>query len=73
MNSRDNFILIVGLGFLALKCGKLFFFFSKESTEVRFASLLSGGFTTMAVMNPPEKKLKNAPLCSGAFSTILES
>ena len=27
-------------------------------TEVRFASFLSGGFTTMAVMNPPKKKLK---------------
>ena len=28
-------------------------------TEVRFASLLSGGFTTVAVINPPEKKLAN--------------
>jgi hypothetical protein len=28
-----------------------------QSTEVRFASFLSGGFTTMAVINPPEKKL----------------
>ena len=27
-------------------------------TEMRFASFLSGGFTTMAVMNPPEKKLE---------------
>ena len=26
-------------------------------TEVRFASLLSGGFTTMVVINPPERKL----------------
>ena len=26
---------------------------------MRFASLLSGGFTTLAVMNPPEKKLAN--------------
>ena len=26
-------------------------------TEVRFASFLSGGFTTMAVINPPERKL----------------
>ena len=25
-------------------------------TEVRFASLLSGGFSTMAVLNPPERK-----------------
>ena len=29
----------------------------RQCTEVRFASLLSGGFTTMAVMNPPESKL----------------
>ena len=27
-------------------------------TEVRFVSFFSGGFTTMAVMNPPEKKLE---------------
>ena len=26
-------------------------------TEVRFAILLSGGFTSMAVINPPESKL----------------
>jgi hypothetical protein len=32
------------------------FFF--QCTEVCSASLLSGGFTTMAVMNPPEKKLE---------------
>ena len=29
-----------------------------QCTEVRFASFFSGGFTTMAVMNPPEKKLE---------------
>ena len=28
-----------------------------ECTEVRFASLLSGENTTIAVINPPEKKL----------------
>ena len=28
-----------------------------HGTEVRFASFLSGGFTTMIVINPPEKKL----------------
>ena len=28
-------------------------------TGMRFASLLSGGFTTMAVINPPEKKQAN--------------
>ena len=31
---------------------------STYCTEVRFASFLSSGFTTMAVMNPPEKKLE---------------
>ena len=30
---------------------------TEQCTEVRFASLLSGGFTTMAVINPPERKL----------------
>ena len=29
-----------------------------------FASLLSGGFTTMAVINPPEKNWQIAPLRS---------
>ena len=33
--------------------------FLHHSTEVRFASFLSGIFTTVAVMNPPEKKLEN--------------
>ena len=28
-----------------------------QCTQVRFASFLSGGFTTMAVINPPERKL----------------
>ena len=30
---------------------------TSHCTEVRFASFLSGGFTTMAVINPPERKL----------------
>ena len=30
-----------------------------QRTEVRFASLLSGGFTFMVVLNPPEKKMPN--------------
>ena len=34
-------------------------------TEVRFASFLSNGFTTMAVINPPEKRLAN--LCSAGL------
>jgi hypothetical protein len=29
----------------------------QQCTEVRFAHFLSGGFTTMAVINPHEKKL----------------
>ena len=39
-------------------------------TEMRFSCLLSGGFTTMAVMNPPEKKLANrtSVQCSGGKS-----
>ena len=32
-------------------------FFTKQCTEVRFVSFFSGGFTTMAVMNTPERKL----------------
>ena len=28
-----------------------------HSTEVQFVSFLSGGFTTMTVINPPERKL----------------
>ena len=32
-------------------------FASVQCTEVRFASLLSGGLTTMAVINPPERKM----------------
>ena len=28
-----------------------------QRTEVRFASFFSGGFTTMALINPPERKL----------------
>ena len=31
---------------------------SNHCTEVRFASFFSGGFTTMSLMNPPEKKLE---------------
>ena len=31
---------------------------------MRFASLLSGGFTAMAVINPPERNWQIAPLCT---------
>ena len=41
-----------------------------QCTEVLFDSFLSGGFTTMAVLNPPEKKLANAPLCPGCMLTL---
>ena len=34
-------------------------FMALHITEVRFASLLSGGVTTMAVINPPEMALAN--------------
>jgi hypothetical protein len=34
-----------------------------DCTEVRFVSFLSGGFITVAVMNPPEKKLEKTHLC----------
>ena len=43
---------------------------SSQYTEVRFASFLSGGFNTMAVINPPEKKLANAPLCSSSSHSV---
>ena len=36
---------------------------SPEFTEVRFASFFSGGFTTMAVINPQERKLAKTHLC----------
>ena len=35
-----------------------------QCTEVRFASFFSGGFITAIVVNPPERKLQNALLCS---------
>ena len=40
-----------------------------QYTEVRFASLLSGGFTTMAVINPPEKKLEKRTSLQWATQT----
>ena len=49
-------------GFYRIGCGT-------QCTEVRFASFHFGGFTTMAVINPPERKLANAPLCSGGEGT----
>ena len=36
-----------------------------QCTEVCFASFLSGESFTVIVVNPPERKMANAPLCSG--------
>ena len=45
---------------------------SPQCTEVRFARFLSGRFTTMAVINPPEKKLaKHISFCAlRCFKTV---
>ena len=42
-----------------IKCSKILSARStaEQCTEVHFASFLSGGFTAVAVINPPEKKL----------------
>ena len=38
----------------------------EQCTEVRFASFLSGGFITVALINPPESKLeKRIYVCTG--------
>ena len=52
-----NMIYLVALG-LGLKCLRKVHL-NTQCTEVRFASLLSGRFSTMAVINPPKKKLAN--------------
>ena len=39
---------------------------------MRFSSLISGGFITEIVVNPPENKWKNAPLCRAGFACISE-
>ena len=40
---------------------------NQDITEVHFACFLSGGLTTMAVINPPERKLAKYTFvqCSG--------
>ena len=42
-------------------------------TEVRFAIFLSGGFTTMAVINPPERKLakRTSVHCTDQKATLI--
>ena len=42
-----------------------------QGTELRSASFFSCGFITAIVVNSPEKKLANAPLCSGPWFIIL--
>ena len=44
---------------------------SPHCTEVRFASLLSDGFTTMAVINPPEEKLANRTSVHCAYLVLV--
>jgi hypothetical protein len=41
-----------------------------HATYVRFASFLSGGFTTMAIIKPPETKLAK---CTSVHATIFDS
>ena len=36
---------------------------SPHCKEVRFASFISGGFITAILVNPPERKQANTPLC----------
>ena len=74
LDSRDNFKLIVGLGFLALKCGKLFFFFSKESSPMisimkPFAHIIDSLYissifccNTQSLFSPSNEKLKNTKM-----------
>jgi hypothetical protein len=40
----------------------------QQLTEVRFASFPSSGFTTMAVINPRERKLASAAKVRGRFN-----
>ena len=42
-----------------------------QSTEVRFASFLSSGFTSMAVINPSERKLAQRTSVHGLKANIL--
>ena len=56
----------------------LFYYYCNEvdilghCTEVRFSSLLSGGFTTMAVINPTEKKLENLTSVQCVLFTLFD-
>ena len=46
----------------------------QQCTEVRFASFFSGGFTTMAVINPPGRKIekRTSVQLKGWHLTIVE-
>ena len=56
-------LVVIGLG-----KNLLFKSVLAHCTKVRFASFLSGGFTTMAAMNPPERKLsKRTFVCIGCM------
>ena len=44
----------------------------RQCTEVGFASFLSGGFTTMTVMNPPEKNLEKCILVQCIVVQLIE-
>ena len=48
----DSFTRLLKMRDITSVCNKIGY-----CTEVRFASFLSGGFITMAVINPPERKL----------------
>ena len=45
----------------------------KHCTEVHFASFLSGGFTIMAVMDPPERKLVKRTFFSQDGKAVVSS
>ena len=54
LSGRSDYSIVLDR---TVMCSLLNYFFSfTHCTEVRFDSFLSGGFTTMAVINPPERK-----------------
>ena len=55
MTSNMIHIVAFGVG-VGLKCPHKIHL-NTQCTKVRFASFLSGEFTSMAVINPPERKL----------------
>ena len=57
LEKQKSFISKTNMRHVSNQDFKMQNFLFPEYTEVRFASFLSGGFTTMAVINPPERKL----------------